>query len=80
MLLAHCPQHNKPKVAELTGAPYVMQHCAGVNALASWREEAKLFTASKDSTVKRCGTLTLYMYGPLLMNQTWAMHEQVGCF
>ena len=55
MFLVQYPQHNVSKVAELTGALYVMQHCAGVNALASWREEAKLFTASKDSTVKRCG-------------------------
>ena len=75
MFLVQYPQHNVSKVAELTGALYVMQHCAGVNALASWREEAKLFTASKDSTVKRCGTMTLYMYGPLLINSTWAMRE-----
>ena len=75
MLLVQYPQHNISKVAELTDALYVMQHCAGVNALASWRAEAKLFTASKDSTVKRCGTLTLYMYGPILINLTWAMRE-----
>ncbi|KAL3143253.1 hypothetical protein ABBQ38_002103 [Trebouxia sp. C0009 RCD-2024] len=32
-----------------------LQHCGGVNALASLPSESKLFTASKDSTVKRWG-------------------------
>ncbi|DBA75032.1 TPA: hypothetical protein ACH3X1_010369 [Trebouxia sp. C0004] len=48
-------QRKDAKVSAVFRRNGVNEHCAGINALASWREEAKLFTASKDSTVKRWG-------------------------
>ena len=58
------------------------QHCGGVNALASLPSESNLFTASKDSTVKRycvCNPWTGNLYHSYMMqgcSGRWGLQEK----